>query len=104
MDTSIDTIVNLYASQVNERYKPKGIYLYGSHVKGIATKYSDIDIAVVFDSNEEDEYMDIFSDLFSIAAKYDANIEPNLLIDDGDYCKYSFLAEVMETGKLIISN
>jgi predicted nucleotidyltransferase len=101
MDSAINATIKAYAKQVNERYKPKAIYLYGSHVNGTVAEHSDIDIAVIFDSTDKDEYMDIFSGLFSIAAKYDANIEPNLLVDDGEYCKYSFLAEVMETGKPI---
>ena len=101
MDITVNEVVKQYARQVNERYNPKAIYLYGSYAKGMNKEASDIDIAVVFSSVDTDQYVDIFSDLFSIAAKFEANIEPNLLIDDGKYNKYSFLAEVMETGKLI---
>jgi len=75
--------------------------LYGSQVKGTAHPHSDIDIAVVFTSLNGESRMDIISDLLSIAAKFEANIEPNVLIDDGEYCRFSFLAEVMETGQLI---
>ena len=101
MDTAAYTMVEQYAKQVQERYRPKAIYLYGSHAKGTAGEYSDIDIAVVVAPVDSVEYMDIFSDLFSIAARFDANIEPNLLVDDGEYNKYGFLAEVMETGQII---
>jgi len=101
MDTSINGIVKRYAQAVNQRYTPKAIYLYGSYAKGKAHSGSDIDIAVIFEPVNNDEYINIFSELSSIAAKIDYNIEPNLLIDDGDYCRFSFLAEVMETGRLI---
>lgn len=101
MDTKINTAVKMFAERVNERYKPKAIYLYGSHIKGTAGEYSDIDVAVVFPAADSVDYMSIFSELFSIAAKFNVNIEPNLLVDDGVYCKFSFLAEVMETGRLI---
>jgi len=101
MDTRVNEVVKQYAQRVNERYNPKAIYLYGSYANGSTSEYSDIDIAVVVDPVGTDRYANIFSDLFSIAAKFEANIEPNLLIDDGEYNKYSFLAEVMETGRLI---
>ena len=101
MDTATYEIVKQYAQQVHEQYKPKAIYLYGSHVKGTAAKHSDIDVAVIFSSIDINKRMDILSVLLSIAAKHEADIEPNVLVDDGDYSKYSFLAEVMETGQLI---
>ena len=101
MDITINEIAKQYAQRVNDRFKPKAIYLYGSQIKGTAHQYSDIDIAVVFTPIDIRKQMDILSDLLSIAAKFDANIEPNVLIDDGEYCRFSFLAEVMETGQLV---
>ena len=101
MDIEFNKTVEQFAKQVNEQYKPKAIYLYGSHVKGTATPYSDIDIAVIFEPLYSESRLDIISNLLSIASKYDANIEPNVFIDDGEYCRFSLLSEVMETGKLI---
>ena len=101
MDTELNEVVKQFARRVNEQYNPKAIYLYGSQVNGTAHQYSDIDIAVIFATLNGESRLDIISDLLSIAAKFNANIEPNVLIDDGDYCRFSFLAEVMETGQLI---
>ena len=101
MDIGTNEIVKQFARRVNEQFKPKAIYLYGSQIKGTANQHSDIDIAVVFTSLDGESRLDVISDLLSIAAKFDANIEPNVLIDDGDYCRFSFLAEVLETGQLI---
>ena len=98
MDNSVNEIARRYAQAVIQRYKPKAIYLYGSYANGAPKEDSDIDIAVVFEPLNSDEYISVFSGLSSIAAKVDYNIEPNLLIDDGDYCKYGILAEVMKTG------
>jgi len=103
VDSAINDIVAKYAQAVNLKYAPKAIYLYGSHANGEAHKDSDIDVAVIFESMDSDEYINIFSGLSSIASTIDYNIEPNLLIDDGDYCRYSLLAEVMKTGHLIES-
>jgi len=80
------------------QYPVKAVYLYGSHASGKANENSDIDIAVVVEEIENEEYFDIFGKLFVIAADFHANIEPNLIVDDGEYDKYSFLAEVAESG------
>ena len=101
MDTSINGVALGYAQEVMKQYPIKAAYLYGSQIKGTAHESSDIDIAFVIEPMDEKKYYAIFGELFNIAAKFTANIEPNLLVDDGDYCKYSFLAEVMETGQLL---
>lgn len=100
MDTPLDEIMS-FARIVRERYSPKAIYLYGSQVKGIAKANSDVDLAVIVEPMDSGRYMSMFSGLFSVAADFESNIEPNLIVDDGAYDKFSFLAEVMETGLLI---
>ena len=98
MDNRTNEIVVKYIKQIQEIYNPISIYLYGSHAKGNANKYSDIDIAVIISPINAEEYINIFGELFAIVAKFDADIEPNLLIDDGKNDKYSFLHEVKTTG------
>jgi predicted nucleotidyltransferase len=90
-----------YVHEVKKQYPIKSAYLYGSHVKGTSHDKSDIDIAFIVEPMDEKNYYAIFGELINIAAKFTSNIEPNLLVDDGEYCKYSFLAEVMETGQLL---
>lgn len=101
MDTGLNEVIKQFARRVNEQYNPKAIYLYGSQAKGKAQPHSDIDIAVVFTSLNGESRLDMISNLLSIASKFEVNIEPNVLVDDGEYCRFSFLAEVMETGQLI---
>ena len=98
MDTRIHEITLKFAKEVKVVYNPLAIYLYGSHANDTATGTSDIDIAVVFPPMEVHERMDILSGLLTLAAKIDGSIEPNVVIDDGNYNKYGFLAEVIETG------
>ena len=98
MDNTTNRIAHAFAKQVKQQYPIKAVYVYGSHVKGTTHEYSDIDIAVIVDPMPSPEFMRIFGGLYAIAARYEGNIEPNLLEDDGQYCKYSFLTEVMETG------
>ena len=102
MDNRIDEVVRQYAGVVKRQYNPSKIYVYGSCAKGTNNHESDIDVAVVFPSLNNNEYMDIFGNLFSLAAGIDERIEPNLFIDDGVNDKYSMLYEVMRTGREII--
>ena len=103
MDTTVNVngVVLDYVQAVKKKYPIKSAYLYGSHVKGKAHSRSDIDIAFIVEPMDEKKYYDIFGELINIADKFTSSIEPNLLVDDGDYCRYSFLAEVMETGQLL---
>ena len=98
MDRNIDFIVNEYARQVHKTYNPKEIYLYGSYARGEEKQHSDIDIAVVLEHIDIKKYLDVYGELWSIAAHIDGRIEPKLIIDDGKYDKYSFLYEVKKTG------
>jgi len=98
MDRTAHQIAVAFAQRVKGQCPVKAIYPYGSHVKETAHQDSDIDIAVVVGPTEVNEFYHFWGELFNIAADYLANIEPNLLIDDGNYSKYNFLAEVMETG------
>jgi predicted nucleotidyltransferase len=101
MDTCINEIAQKYAERIKTQIACKDIYLYGSHARGNANPNSDIDIAVVVDPIDNESYMKLFGKLFSFAVEVDDRIEPNLLIDDGIYDKYSFLSEVKETGQRI---
>jgi len=101
MDIGVNEDIKQFARLVNEQYNPKAIYLYGSQVSGTAHGRSDIDIAVIFTSLGDRSRLDVISDLLSIAAEFEADIEPNVLVDDGEYSRFSFLAEVMETGRLV---
>jgi len=101
LDKAADGIVLEYVNEVKKKYPIKSAYLYGSHARGTAHETSDIDIAFIVEPMDEQIYYAIFGELINIAAMFESTIEPNLLIDDGEYCKYNFLAEVMETGQSI---
>lgn len=101
MDKAVDGIILDYVQEVKKQYPIKLAYLYGSHARGTANDYSDIDVAFIVDPMDEGNYYALFGDLYNIAAKFAPNIEPNLLVDDGDYCRFGFLAEVVETGRLL---
>ena len=76
-----DEVLNIakaYANAVRGIMKTTGVFLYGSHAKGTATKDSDIDIAVVVDQISGD-YLSTVSKLWSLTRSVSEEIEPVLL-------------------------
>jgi len=104
MDSTVNNLALEYARKVHEAHNPKAVYLYGSYAKGTYGKYSDIDVAVVFESLDKEKYMDVFGNLWTIAAHVDGRIEPNLFIDDGEEDRFSMLYEIKKTGHIVNVN
>ena len=98
MDKKVVEIARLYAEKVKKYLPVSMIVLYGSHVKGTATKSSDIDIAVVVDKFSGD-YLKISSDLFGLVRSVNKRIEPVLLCRKND--RSGFLENIMKNGKII---
>ncbi|MCD8090063.1 MAG: nucleotidyltransferase domain-containing protein [Clostridiales bacterium] len=69
--------------------------MYGSQVYGNPTEYSDIDIAVIFDGYDGDEWK-TSSRLCLFAWNIDKSIEPILL--DLKYDRSGFAEEIMKVG------
>lgn len=69
-------IEEISASVENNYNNFKGIYLYGSQVKGTAHKDSDIDIVLVFDSElSNNERLNLAGLIGDIEYKYDVFID-----------------------------
>jgi predicted nucleotidyltransferase len=98
MDKEIIKIAKLYANKVKARYPVKMVVLYGSHAKGTANEFSDIDIAVVVDEVTGD-YLKISADLFNLVRDVSNRIEPVLLSRAND--RSGFLESVLKQGKII---
>jgi len=98
MDKKVVKIARLYAEKVKNYLPVNMIVLYGSHVKGTATKSSDIDIAIVVDKFSGD-YLKISSDLFGLVRSVNKRIEPVLLCRKND--RSGFLENIMKNGKII---
>lgn len=98
MDKKVIEIARLYAKKVKDRLPVRMVILYGSHVKGTATKSSDIDIAVVVDKIRGD-YLQISADLFGLVRNVSKRIEPVLLCRSSD--RSGFLESIIKHGKII---
>ena len=92
--------VKQYADLIRQNFDVRKIILYGSYSRDAARKDSDIDVAVVLDSVDEDFLM-CEARLFRLRREIDARIEPVLLEESND--KSGFLEEILKTGEIIYS-
>jgi len=99
---AVRQIAQNYAQVVKEALNPQSIILFGSYVHGNPREYSDIDIAVVFDTYSGDWYetMILLQRLRrGIDDNTSAGIEPHLL---DETCNQSgFLEHIRKTGEII---
>ncbi len=68
----IDELIKLIKQQFPDL---KGLYLYGSHVKGLAHKGSDVDIIGLFEETSADKQYEIAGILGNLEYKYDVYID-----------------------------
>ena len=92
--------VKQYADLVRQNCEVRKIILYGSYSRDAARKDSDIDVAVVLDSVDED-FLTCEARLFRLRREIDVRIEPVLLEESND--KSGFLEEILKTGEIIYS-
>ena len=92
--------VKKYSDLVRQNFDVRKIILYGSYSRDAARKDSDIDVAVVLDSVDEDFLM-CEARLFRLRREIDTRIEPVLLEESND--KSGFLEEILKTGEIIYS-
>ncbi len=73
------------------------VILFGSYSHGTANDESDIDVAVVTDT--EDNWWPRVTDLWRMCSDVDSMIEPHLMYSGSD--RSGFLEEIRRTGVLI---
>lgn len=86
-----------YKEALAEQLPLKALYLYGSYSKGDYRADSDIDIAVIVESLNDDYFADTPM-LWKLKRKVSNLIEPVLLTEDKDNPLY---ADILQTGILI---
>ncbi len=74
------------------------VILFGSHTRGQAHKYSDIDVAIILPSIDGD-FLTMAARLCHLRNDIDAMIEPHLLSRNANAS--GFLDEVLRTGEVI---
>ena len=74
--------------------------MYGSYAEGTPREDSDIDVAVVLES-VDDDFLKSETKLYRLKRDIDPRIEPVLLEEKND--KSGFLEEILKMGKIIYS-
>lgn len=72
----IKKIIKIFLSDVRKDKQVLKAYLYGSYAKGVAGKWSDIDLAIVSPDFSEDLFEERLR-LMKLALKVDDRIEPS---------------------------
>lgn len=78
----------------------EGVYLFGSYAKGNASKWSDIDLAVITNKFIGDS-VDFRFLLMKAARDVDFNIEPHPYLAKDFNAGNPFVAEIIRTGKKV---
>ena len=97
---SVIDIVKSYAEVVRSRFPLKRVILFGSFARGTQRPDSDIDVAVVLESQPAD-FLDAETELFKLCRDIDLRIEPVIVEDESD--PSGFYEDISRYGMVIYS-
>jgi predicted nucleotidyltransferase len=100
--TEVISKVKKFAEVVKKIFPVRMVILFGSFAKNCNKEYSDIDVAVVVDHNDED-YLESRQQLFKLGTDIDCRIEP-VLIERDQKDLSGFFEEILNTGEIIYQN
>lgn len=99
---TIESAIRDYVAEVKKDMPIDKVVLFGSHAKGTATEFSDVDICFFSDSFVSMRSVDIVTDLLKIAGKYkNVCIEPRAFPTSEIAKNNPFIREILTTGKEI---
>ena len=96
VDVNVINIVKQYIKEISKYYKIQEVYLFGSYAKGTNDEDSDIDVAIII--NSEENTFDLLVELMMYTQNIDLRIEPHP-IKTIDFEKGNpFVKEILDTG------
>ena len=97
----VRSIAQMYSNEVRKALNPVSVILFGSYVNGNPHEWSDIDIAVLVNNIEGEEWYNSRVLLQKIRWSDDCftDIEPHLL--DENYDPSGFVEHVIKTGEVV---
>ncbi len=98
MDKRTTQSVNNFLTAVAQRFDLTAAYLFGSYAKGKQGEDSDIDLALVIESLDQDRKFDVQIQLMLLASRFDTRIEPHPLSGHDFESGNSFAIEIRKTG------
>lgn len=88
-----------YAELIRQNLPVKMVILFGAWLEELAREDEEIEIAVVFDSLDDD-YLEIEHKLAKLALRIDNRIEPTIIESERED-PTRFLQEVLENGHIV---
>ena len=95
--TEIESIIQNFIDHIQKEKHISKVYLYGSHAKGFAGKWSDIDIAVVSPDFSPDLLQERIR-LMKLAIRVDDRIEPSPFRPEDFTQDNPLVHEIYESG------
>ena len=96
IDVDILRIVKEYIKEISKYYKVQEVYLFGSYAKGTNNEDSDIDVAIIINSNENT--FDLLVELMMHTQNIDLRIEPHPIKLQDFKEGNPFVQEILDTG------
>jgi len=93
----IENSIALFLMEVKKKYRIKVAYVYGSHAKGCAGQWSDVDIAIISPDFSDNLY-ETRLELMRIAVRIDDRLEPRPFKDESFNVNDPFVADVRDHG------
>lgn len=96
VDINILKSVEKYIKEISKYYSIKEVYLFGSYAKGINHEDSDIDVAIII--NSDNNVFDLMVELMILTQNIDLRIEPHpIKVNDFEEGN-PFVQEIIDTG------
>lgn len=96
VDKSILKIIQNYKDSLPDELKVRNLYLFGSYAKGNYKDSSDIDVAVIYEGNND--FFKAQSELRRLRRKIDLRIEPHPVRYDEFTQSNPFYSEIQKYG------
>ena len=97
---NIENNVNRFINELRKKYRVQAAYIYGSHSRGNAAVWSDIDVAVISPDFSEDLFEERLK-LMKMAAIIDDRIEPHPFRIEDFESSNPLASEIQKHGILI---
>lgn len=96
IDVDTINIVNKYINEISKKFIIKEVYIFGSYAKGTNNEDSDIDVAVILESNIDT--IDLMIELMMLTQNIDLRIEPHPIKINDFKQGNPFVDEIKNTG------
>ena len=96
IDVSILKSVEKYIREISKHYSIQEVYLFGSYAKGTNHEDSDIDVAIII--NSDNNVFDLMVELMMLTRNIDLRIEPHPIKVQDFQEGNPFVQEIIDTG------